>query len=172
MKTIATTLILGTTLLTGACAAGQTLEASSDVAPSTQPAQTARNDAGEPISRSRPHSKERFVETYDADGDGIVTYAEFEAERQAGYNLRDANRDGEVHEEEYVSEYEIRLKAQLEEQYNGQIDQAYVRFNVLDKDEDGNMTLSEFNASGASIFNTLDTNGDGTIDDAATETHY
>ena len=157
MKLISSTFLIGTALFTASCATSQTVAASLDQTPASVETTETRS---EPISRSAPHSKERFVETYDADGDGKVTHAEFLAERKSGYDIRDANKDGEVHEEEYVSEYE------------GGIDQAYVRFNVLDDDEDGNMTLSEFNASGENIFKTLDTNGDGTIDETDTETHY
>lgn len=169
MKLISSTFLIGTALFTASCATSQTVAASLDQTPASVETTETRS---EPISRSAPHSKERFVETYDADGDGKVTHAEFLAERKSGYDIRDANKDGEVHEEEYVSEYEVRLKKQLEERLKGGIDQAYVRFNVLDDDEDGNMTLSEFNASGENIFKTLDTNGDGTIDETDTETHY
>ena len=158
-------------LVTGCVAQTATLSDVGEVQKSVVKAD-AKAEPKEPISRSAPHSKKKFVETYDTDGDGVVSMAEFMAERKAGYDLRDANSDGTLHEEEYVAEYEARLKKELKERYEGGIKQAHIRFNILDKDDDKAMTLDEFNASGKNIFATLDTNGDGIIDDADTETHY
>ena len=164
---------LGAAVLLASCASQHLSPASADAVTSAG-ADTASSgsDESEPISRSTPHGKDRFVKSYDADGDGRVTYEEFRVERKSGYDLRDANSDGEVHEEEYVSEYDVRLKKELDERYRGQIDQAHIRFNVLDSDDDGNLTLAEFNASGERIFRTLDTNGDGVVDESDAETHF
>jgi hypothetical protein len=119
-----------------------------------------------PSRRSGGHSKQAFFEKYDVNGDGKVSEAEFMAERQVGYIRRDANADGAVHSEEYVSEYEVRLLKDLEDQRKRQIDQAEFRFNVLDKDEDGILSEDEFHASGTRMFTSLDTNGDGLVDEA------
>ncbi|MEZ5986097.1 MAG: hypothetical protein R3B94_09115 [Hyphomonas sp.] len=140
----------------------------------TAPAVTAETD-GPPAPRRRAtagHSKQAFVETYDTDGDGHVTLAEFTAEREKGYHVRDADGDGTVHEEEYVSEYEGRLEQELKERHDTQIKQAYVRFDVLDADDDATITLAEFNASGDRMFSDLDTNGDGIVDEADTTDAY
>ena len=163
---------LGTAVLLASCVSQHSSPAAAGTVPSADAATASTGGDSEPISRSAPHGKDRFVKSYDADGDGNVTYEEFMAERKSGYDLRDANSDGDVHEEEYVSEYDVRLKKEMDERYKGQIDQAHVRFNVLDSDDDGNMTLAEFNESGERIFKTLDTNGDGVIDDSDTETHF
>ncbi|WP_321490016.1 hypothetical protein [uncultured Hyphomonas sp.] len=137
------------------------------------PAVSAEADAPPtPRRATAGHSKRAFVETYDIDGDGNVTLAEFTAEREKGYHVRDADGDGTVHEEEYVSEYEGRLVKELKERHDMQIKQAYVRFDVLDTDDDATITLSEFNASGDRMFSDLDTNGDGTVNEADTADAY
>jgi hypothetical protein len=118
------------------------------------------------------HSKGAFFTKYDVDGDGHVTQAEFTAERAKGYRRRDADGDGYVQSEEYVSEYEIRLIEQLEDQRKRQIDQADFRFTVLDKDEDGNLSLDEFHASGERMFSTLDSNRDGIVDELDSKDNY
>lgn len=125
-----------------------------------------------PISTARGHSKDAFFDKYDIDGDGRVTEAEFMTEREIGYRRRDANGDGQVHSEEYVSEYEVRLLKQMENQRKRQIDQADFRFTVLDKDEDGNLSLDEFNASGSRMFSTLDSNEDGVVDELDDAENY
>lgn len=121
------------------------------------------SEAETPRRSADGHSKEAFFQKYDIDGDGQVTEDEFRSERVNGYLRRDANGDGNVQSEEYVSEYETRLIEQLEAQHKRQIDQADFRFTVLDKDEDGNLSLDEFHASGKRMFSTLDTNKDGAV---------
>ena len=58
-------------------------------------------------------------------------------------------------------EFEDRLDAQIEKTHEGQIKQTYVRFEVLDTDENGKMTFSEYMVSGFNAFHRYDTNGDG-----------
>ncbi|MEM6626804.1 MAG: hypothetical protein AAF719_08880 [Pseudomonadota bacterium] len=129
-------------------------------------AQIASADA--PRRNLGGHSKVRFVERYDDDGDGAVAIEEFMAAREAGYNDRDFNGDGAVHVDEYVSEYEARLEQELAEQHERQVKQAHVRFGFLDSDDDEVMTLEEFHASGDRMFTRLDTNGDGVVNDEDT----
>jgi len=118
------------------------------------------------------HGLGDFFAAYDADGDGAVSRAEFIAEREAGYARRDANHDAAVQEDEYVAEYAVRLDQQLRDQRRRQIEQAHVRFEVLDADDDDAMSLDEFHASGARMFSALDSNADGVIDDADTANSY
>lgn len=152
-------------MLLGGCATAPSAD--------TAPAVNQQADAPPaPRRASAGHSKRAFVETYDTDGDGHVTFAEFTAEREKGYHVRDANGDGAVHEEEYVAEYESRLEQELKERHDMQIKQAYVRFGVLDSDKDAVITLGEFHASGERMFTDLDTNGDGIIDEADTAEAY
>jgi Ca2+-binding EF-hand superfamily protein len=121
-------------------------------------------DHGEPERRAAPgHGKNAFVGENDTDHDGSVTLAEFTAARGAKYRTFDLNGDGKVTEAEYVGEFSSRFAndAKVPE---GQLKQAHVRFGVLDTDKDGNMTLAEFNASGERMFKKLDSNGDGVVD--------
>ena len=125
-----------------------------------------------PISSARGHSKAAFFDKYDINGDGKVSEAEFMGEREDGYRRRDANGDGQVHAEEYVSEYEVRLLKQMDDQRTRQIDQADFRFTVLDKNEDRNLSLDEFHASGSRMFSALDTNEDGIVDELDDAENY
>ena len=167
MKLIYAPLALTAALLMTAC---ETMVAPADTATTTD-AQETQTTQSEPRA-SGGHSKKGFIKTYDTDGDGNVTLAEFMAEREKGYNRRDSDQDGSVYEEEYVSEYEGRLKQQLDDQHERQIKQAYVRFDVLDSDDDTVITLEEFNASGNRMFSRLDTNEDGVVNTEDTTKKY
>lgn len=123
-------------------------------------------------SKGGGHSKADFFNTYDADEDGAVTTAEYVAVRDKGYDERDPDGDAKVMPDEYVAEYEARLEQDLAAQRDRQIKQAYVRFGVLDGDKDGVLTREEFQASGQRMFDRLDTNKDGVVDNADTKDAY
>lgn len=120
-----------------------------------------------------PHEGSAFIHDYDADHDGQVTRAEFDAARLTRFKGSDANGDGWLSEKEYVGEYEARLEQQLAgsdlseekktEERQRQIRQAHVRFGVLDKDKDGKMTQAEYDASGARAFAEQDNDKDGVV---------
>jgi EF hand len=129
-----------------------------------------------------PHDGTSFIHDYDADKDGKVTRAEFDAGRVSRFKATDANGDGWLSEAEYVGEYRGRLEAQLAassldaekktEERQRQMRQAKVRFGVLDKDRNQQMTQAEYDASGARAFAEQDADRDGTItlaDVAATD---
>lgn len=124
-------------------------------------------------AQAAPHGQSAFVQDYDTDKDGVVTRAEFDALRASRLKAMDTNGDGKVSEAEYVGEYVARLDAELAastasaedkaKTREGQIKQAHVRFNVLDKDKDGDLTVAEFAASGARAFAEHDGDGDGVV---------
>lgn len=129
-----------------------------------------------------PHDGASFIHDYDADHDGSVTRAEFDAGRVARFRATDANGDGWLSEAEYVGEYQTRLEAQLAksdrdaekkaEERQRQMRQARVRFGVLDRDKNKQMVQAEYDASGARAFAEQDADRSGTItaaDVAATE---
>ncbi|MEL7540950.1 MAG: hypothetical protein AAGJ51_08610 [Pseudomonadota bacterium] len=118
------------------------------------------------------HSKGGFVDRYDTNGDGEVEMVEFVAARNEGYAERDFNGDGMVHQEEYVSEYEVRLEQQLEERRERSIEAANFRFTVMDTDDDEAMSLDEFHASSKMMFTRLDTNEDGIVNDEDTAERF
>lgn len=120
-----------------------------------------------------PHEGNAFIHDYDANDDGQVSRAEFDAGRAARFKSTDANGDGWVSEDEYVGEYRARLEQQLAasdlseekktEERQRQIRQTHVRFGVLDKDKDAKMIQAEYDASGARAFAEQDDDKNGTI---------
>ena len=107
------------------------------------------------------HSIKGFMDLYDTNGDETVTQEEFQAVRNEHFTRSDENGDGKLTEQEYVLEFEDRLDKQIEKMYKAQVKQAYVRFGVLDKNENKAMTFSEYMLSGMRSFSRHDTNEDG-----------
>ncbi|MEC3910013.1 hypothetical protein U5A82_05845 [Sphingobium sp. CR2-8] len=120
-----------------------------------------------------PHEGSAFIHDYDADHDGQVTRAEFDAGRITRFKATDANKDGWVSEAEYVKEYSARLEQQLAasdrsegkkaEERQRQIRQTHVRFGVLDTDKDSQMTQAEYDVSGSRAFAEQDNDKNGII---------
>src|SRR5688572_13007656 len=100
MKHHATFLLaaLAAAALLSACAGGP----NSAAAPATAQSQPARPAGG--------HGLDAFLGSYDANRDGQVTRAEFDAIRLQRFQAADTNGDGVLNEAEYVAEYEGRLK--------------------------------------------------------------
>ncbi|MCH6256330.1 hypothetical protein MLD52_07205 [Puniceicoccaceae bacterium K14] len=120
------------------------------------------------------HSKEGFMMKYDSDGDGVVSEAEFLEAREISHKEKDLDGDGIVTEAEYVAEWETRLDKELAERREASVKQAYVRYGVLDKDKNQNMTVEEFHVSGNRTFKHYDTDGDGIVteDDTKPENRF
>lgn len=128
-------------------------------------AKTDKSEMSEkkPAKQARAHTKGAFMQSYDSDGDGVVTTAEFQAAREKSHLDKDMNGDGTITADEYVAEWEVRLEKQLAQRREASIRQAYVRYGTLDKDKDNDMTLKEFHMSGNRTFGHYDTNGDGQV---------
>lgn len=109
------------------------------------------------------HSKAGTIEQYDADGDEVVTLAEFNAGRDAQYAAIDENGDGGVTEDEYTAEFENRVDAAIAAFREGSVDQADVRFGALDTDANKAMSFREYQNSGHRTFARWDTDGNGFV---------
>lgn len=131
--------------------------------------------AASTAAQAAPHGQPEFVRDYDTNKDGTVTLDEYNGVREARLKAMDTNGDGKVDEAEYVGEYTARLDAELAASTDSdedkkvtrrrQLDQAHVRFNVLDKDKDKDLTVAEYHASGERAFTSHDGNGDGVVKD-------
>jgi hypothetical protein len=122
-----------------------------------------------PAAPAGGHGLSAFIGGYDANRDDVVTREEYDAVRKQRYTAADTNHDGWLSEDEYVAEFEGRLKQQYadraqDDSYAGSIKQAHVRFKLLDTDHDGKLTAAEENAIADKTFKRTDTNGDGKVD--------
>ena len=124
-----------------------------------------------PAAPAGGHGLAAFMGSYDVNRDGVVTREEYDTVRKQRFVAADVNRDGWLSEEEYVAEYEGRLKQQYagrepDGRYASSIKQAHVRFNILDTDRDGQLTVAEDIAIADKTFRQNDRNGDGKVDGA------
>jgi hypothetical protein len=133
-------------------------------------APAAPQPAPEPVGAG--HGKPIFIATYDSDGDGAVTRVEFDSGRSEGFAQRDADGNGLIDAKEYAAEFEARLTTTSKTERDAQMQQTHERFVVLDDDKDGAMSPAEFADSGAYMFETLDTDSNGTVDSADTAEAY
>lgn len=140
----------GMVVLLGACAASQ--------------------GASTPARPAGGHGQSAFIGSYDGDRDGVVTRFEYDAIRKQRFESGDKNRDGLLNEDEYVAEFELRLKQQYMDQkrepdqaYENSIRQAHVRFAIVDRDRDGKYSREEDLAVADRTFKGADTNGDGRV---------
>lgn len=93
-----------------------------------------------------------FIAQHDEDADGRVTWEEFEAFRLRRFRATDADGNGTVDVEEYVQEFDDRMRQQLEQGRGAQVEQARRRFAALDADRDGRVDRAEFDASGERVW--------------------
>jgi hypothetical protein len=149
---------VGVAVLLSACAGTTTLPATS-AAPAAGPARPAGG-----------HGLDAFFGSYDANRDGIVTRAEYDAIRLQRFRAADTNGDGWLSEAEYVAEFEGRLKRQYFDQgrqpdkaYENSIKQAHVRFAIVNRARDGKFTLAEDRDIADKTFKGADTNNDGKV---------
>ena len=105
--------------------------------------------------------------------DGVVTRAEFDAIRVQRFRSADKNGDGVLSEDEYVAEFEGRLKRQYfdegrqpDKAYENSIKQAHVRYGIVNRARDGKFTAAEDAAIADKTFKGLDTNNDGSVSKA------
>ncbi len=123
-----------------------------------------------PIRPAGGHNRTAFIQGYDANRDGRVDRAEYDALREARFKAADADSNGVLTEDEYVAEYAGRLRAQYaaasrpsDEMFERQLKQAVVRFSVIDRDRDGQLTPEENQAVALRTFEEHDTDKDGVV---------
>jgi len=127
----------------------------------------APQGASTPARPAGGHGQSAFIGSYDGNRDGVVTRSEYDTIRKQRFESGDKNRDGFLNEDEYVAEFELRLKQQYMDQnrepdqaYENSIRQARVRFAIVDRDRDGKYSREEDLAVADRTFKGADTNGD------------
>lgn len=115
-------------------------------------------------ARARPalvmpttHSVAGMLDMYDQNGDGKVDKVEYQQQRDAAFARTDLDKNGELSSDEYLNEFVDRLDRQIAKTRTAQLKQAAVRFKALDKDNNQQVSVAEFNASGERMFKRWDT---------------
>ena len=117
------------------------------------PAIAQESAAKAPVAKEAANTASAFfLEQFDADKDGKVSWDQFVAFRKQRYADTDENKDGTVDVEEYTNEYLVRLDARIETERRAQVEQTRVRIKALDTDKDGFISRAEYDASGDRAF--------------------
>ncbi|QBK06292.1 hypothetical protein DW355_00210 [Hylemonella gracilis] len=137
------------------------------------PSQPTADKTLGPVNPAGGHGYAAFMGSYDVNRDGLVTREEYDTLRKQRYVAADSNQDGWLSEAEYVAEFEARLKQQyaaqsrqVDEGYQQMMKQAHVRFNILDKNKDGRLSVEEELDVAERTFKTGDVNLDGVVNAA------
>lgn len=91
----------------------------------------------------------------DANRDGVVTRAEFSAERASKFDQIDRNQDGVLSKDDLARLRWAPQKAR---------ERVEALIAAADRNRDGVVTRAEFNAAPMPVFDQADTNGDGAVD--------
>lgn len=119
---------------------------------------TKADDKGRRFNRT-------VMQKYDTDGNNEVTYAEFSKVKDKSFKAADTSLNNRLSKIEYVLATERDAVAATKSARDGQIKQTDVRFDSVDANDDKIMTWDEYEASGIRMFDHLDTNKDGILDD-------
>jgi hypothetical protein len=134
--------------------AGPTLAAPGDTPP----------PASAPAKADRPARANSGIMRYDANKDGVVDRAEWQAGQEARFKRLDANGDGKLTEAELFARTPAVGNSVLPSDRQVQRQSAY--FQRLDADKDGFVTLTEFMTQADRNFARCDVNRDGRTDTA------
>lgn len=110
------------------------------------------------------HSKAGMMALYDLNRDGKLTREEFDKVREEQFKRTDVNGDGRLSLGEYATEFDLRIDAGVSELMARQMTQARVRFGILDADKSDFLEAEEFVQSGMRMFQRVDRNSDGRVD--------
>jgi hypothetical protein len=112
----------------------------------------ANAPAGAPDQKADRQARfiEHVLTRVDADKDGKISKAEFDAEGSTMFKRMDKNSDGKIASDEMPQRHGGRFAGHM--------------FDRADADHDGKVTKAEFTAAGDQMFQKMDKNGDGAIE--------
>jgi len=116
------------------------------------PAFAQQTPAPRPLVGGHGNNIDAFVAQHDSNADGRLTWQEFNAFRRSRFDATDANGDGTVDVEEYVQEFEDRMREEMEQGRGEQVEQTQRRFTALDSNKEGHVSRTEFDASGERVW--------------------
>jgi len=113
------------------------------------------SDEPKPEPREKPnpfHPPVEILERYDTNHDGTVTRAEMEAGLKSEFEAADKNHDGRLDADETSAVNEARWAQGLS-----------TTSTIVDWNHDGFVDFAEFANTARSLFDELDSNGDGKL---------
>jgi Ca2+-binding EF-hand superfamily protein len=109
------------------------------------------------------HADQKFKEL-DANGDGVVTWAEFNAMAEQHFAEADADKNGLISYEESLKAHEARHGADGDQDGKGRHEGGKDgMFFMMDIDNDGMVSREEVSVLTSRMFRDMDANGDGKV---------
>jgi len=133
-------------------------------APGDTPAPNPTPAPAPAASSERPARTGGGIMRYDANKDGVVDKAEWNAGQEARFRSLDTNRDGRLTQEELFARTPAIGNSVLPSDRQAQRQSTY--FQRIDSDRDGTVSLAEFMAQADRNFARCDGNKDGRTDAA------
>ncbi len=109
------------------------------------------------------HNKKGMLSLYDANDNGAIAWQEYAAVREEMFSRTDENGDNQLNFDEYLAEFENRLDTQINKIRTRMVERTDKRFDVLDVDNNDQMTFEEFQLSGVRTFLRYDLDKDGSV---------
>lgn len=109
-----------------------------------------------------PGNMAMMAQPIDIDGDGIVSASEASRHASAGFALFDGDGDDEITEDEYMDSAPAGMPMGRRNTEQLYLNRA-ARFEAMDADSDGTVTLAEFMANAQASFEAADADADGNV---------
>ena len=117
------------------------------------------------------HSKSGMLTMYDQNNDKKITWEEYQQKRNIDFTRADEDGNNELTSDEYITEFEDRLDAQIAKTKTKELAKSSTFFSSIDKNNDQQISIAEFQLKTLINFDRYDTNNDGkvTFEEAVTK---
>ena len=109
------------------------------------------------------HSKSGMLTKYDLNDDKKITWTEYQQKREIDFARADEDSSKALTNDEYVAEFEDRLDTQIGKTKLIELAKGAPLFSKLDKNDDQQISIAEYQLNALINFNYFDTDNNGKV---------